>query len=540
MIYEGFDWKSPDYVSVFRKRVDFLKRLRAEPEALPLIKRHYREAPWDFISDWGITYDPRNVELGLPAVIPFVLFPKQREWVQWTVDHWKNRRPGVTEKSRDMGVSWLSVSTACTLCLFYFGMAVGFGSRKEEYVDRIGAPKSLLFKARMFMENLPVEFRGGWEKDRDAPHMRLNFPEAGSNISGEAGDNIGRGDRTGIYFVDESAFIERPDLIEASLSQTTNCRIDVSSANGPTNAFAIKRHSGKVDVFTFHWRDDPRKSQEWYDKQVADLPAVVVASEIDINYSASVTGVLIPSMWVQAAIGAAEKLGVKATGALTASLDVSDEGEDFNALCGGQGIVVSVLEEWSGVGSDIFKTVQRAFDICDDHGYDLLRYDGDGLGAGVRGDANVINEGRVAKQRPEIEVEAFRGSAAVVDPEDEDVEGRKNEDYFLNANVQAWWSLRVRFQNTYRAIAEGMPFEPDEIISLDPSLKHLPRLIVELSQPTYDKNSIGKLFVEKTPNGTRSPNLADALKIKFARVDDDAALWAKIGKQSRAGRRMGR
>ena len=78
--------------------------------------------------------------------------------------------------------------------------------------------------------------------------MRINFAHTGSSISGEAGDGIGRGDRSSLYFVDESAFLERPELVEASLSQTTNCRIDVSTPHGMANPFAEKRHSGMVKV----------------------------------------------------------------------------------------------------------------------------------------------------------------------------------------------------------------------------------------------------------------------------------------------------
>lgn len=512
---EDFDFRNPDYLAVFQRRIDRLNQIRRDPKILPFLKAYYRDHLADFINDWGVTYDPRNVERGLPALVPFVLFPRQCEWVDWVLDGWRNQSGGLTEKSRDSGVSWLAIGLACSLCLFHEGMAVGFGSRKEEYVDRIGSPKSLFYKARMFMENLPPEFRGGWKRDRDAPHMRINFPGTGSNISGEAGDNIGRGDRTGIYFVDEAAFLERPQLVDASLSQTTNCRVDISTPNGMGNPFAQRRHSGKVRFFTFSWREDPRKNQEWYDKQVREIDnPVVVAQEIDLNYTASVEGVLIPSAWVQAAIDAHRKLGFAPTGARFGALDVADEGRDANAFCGAHGILVDLLEEWSGKGDDIFGTVARAFGICDAHQYPSFRYDADGLGAGVRGDARVLNEQRGG--RPALKVDAFRGSAGVYRPQAEDVKGRKNEDFFANLKAQAWWSLRTRFQKTYRAIVEGIQSPRDEMISLDGSLPLLARLCTELSQPTYSLNSAGKVLVDKTPDGTKSPNLADAVMIRFA------------------------
>ena len=42
------------------------------------------------------------------------------------------------------------------------------------------------------------------------------------------------------------------------------------------------------------------------------------------------------------------------------------------------------------------------------------------------------------------------------------------------------------------------------------------KMIGELSQPTYKVNQVGKIVVDKSPDGARSPNLADALMIRFA------------------------
>lgn len=509
------DFKKPDYLPVFQERAQRLKRIRAEPKSIPLLKAYYRDHPAQFIEDWGCTYDPRNIDKGIPAVTPFLLFPKQKEWVDWVLDHWKNQKNGITEKSRDAGMSWLSIATACTLCLFYDEMAIGFGSRKEEYVDKLGAPKSLFYKARLFMDLLPVEFRGGWTRKDHAPHMRIMFPESGSVISGESGDGIGRGDRAAIYFVDEAAFLERPELVEASLSQTTNCRIDISTPQGMQNPFSKKRFSGKIDVFTFHWRDDPRKDDKWYQETCDEIDnPVVIAQELDLDYSASVEGVLIPNAWVRASLDAHIKLGIEPTGAKSAALDVADEGKDKNALCVNHGIVCLFVDEWSGKGGDIFDTVQKAFMLCDEYETSTMKYDSDGLGAGVRGDARIINEGRKKK----IDVEAFRGSEAVINPEGEDIKGRKNKDLFANRKAQGWMNLRTRFKNTYRAVVEGKEFNPDEIISISSQFPLHQKLITELSQPTYSINTAGKYLIDKAPDGAKSPNLADAVMINYAKT----------------------
>lgn len=523
-----FDWRNPDYAPIYLERMRRLRTLREDPKQLIIWKAWYRDHPADFINDWGVTIDPRNADVDQPVMVPFLLFPRQREWIEWVMEMWQGRRKAISEKSRDFGLSWLAVSLASTLCMFRDDLSFGFGSRKEEYVDKIGHPKSLFWKARQFTMHVPTEFNGGWDSRRDSAHLRLSFPITGSTITGEAGDNIGRGDRQTIYFVDEAAYLERPQLIEQSLSQTTNCRIDISSANGMANPFAEKRHSGKVPVFTCHWRDDPRKDQAWYEKQCEELDPVTIAQEIDINYAASVEGVLLPSEWIATCVNAHIKLGIEPTGTRRGAMDVADEGKDKNAFACATGVVVDRLFQWSGKGSDIFASTERAFGIADDEEVESFLFDSDGLGADVRGNARVINERRADAQIREITVQPFRGSAEVFMPEGEDVPGRKNKDFFRNRKAQSWWTLRRRAYKTWRAVTKGDDIDPDEIISFDQAGLSLPSpgypnglftaMIMELTQPTYKKDEIGKIVVNKQPDNMASPNLADTVMILFGRA----------------------
>ena len=525
-----FDFKNPDYIEVFQYRAELLKKLRESPEILPTIRAHYKNDICQFINDWGVTYDPRNVERDLPAVIPFVLMPRQEEWIHWIIDKWKNQKPGLTDKTRDCGVSWLSIALSSSLCLFYKGIAIGFGSRKEEYVDKIGEPKCLFYKARMFVDNLPPEFKGSWDITKNAPHMRMHFPDTESVISGECGDGIGRGDRKSIYFVDESAFLMRPKLTENSLSQTTNCRQDVSTHNGPGTVFNQKIMKGHIDVFTFDWRQDPRKDQAWYEKQVEELDPVTVAQEIDRNPNASVEGVIIPSVWVNSAIDAHKVLGIEITGQKTAGFDVADEGRDPLAVASGKGILIDHLEEWFGKGDDIFESTEKVFRICDERGIERVDFDSDGLGVGVRGDARVINERRASQGLRQCDFEPWRGSGGVLKPDDEvptvgagdsgedyDKLSRTNKDFFENAKAQGWWSLRLRFQLTHKAVKGQIDdYDRDDLISISGDMELLANLKSELSQATYSFNNSGKMVVDKAPNDAKSPNLADSVMIKCA------------------------
>jgi hypothetical protein len=235
---------------------------------------------------------------------------------------------GLVEKCRDAGLTWCAASFSVWMWLFMGGSSIGWGSRKETLVDKLGDPDSIFEKIRMVIGNLPRFF---WpegfhidSKDCNA-YMKIINPENGATIIGESGDNIGRGGRTTLYFKDESAHYERPEKIEASLSANTDVQIDISSVNGPGTIFYNKTNTGEIwkpghdikpgvtRVFIFDWTDDPRKSQEWYDTKKAKYEreglSHIFAQEVDRDSLAAVENILIPSKWVESAVDAHIKLG---------------------------------------------------------------------------------------------------------------------------------------------------------------------------------------------------------------------------------------
>lgn len=383
----GFDWRNPDYGPVWATRVERLERLRKDPSLIGPLKEFYRANPVAFISEWGCTFDPRNAERGLPTTVPFLLFAKQAEFVEWVIERWKARQDWLVEKCRDMGVSWLCVAIGVWMWLFQPGTVIGFGSRKEDYVDKLGDPGSLFWKIRAFINLLPAEFRPkGYSEDKHAPFMRVLNPETGSAIVGEAGDNIGRGNRTSIYFKDESAFYERPEKIDAALSQTSNCKGDVSTPNGEGNPFWKKRFGGRIPVFVFDWRDDPRKGPNWYEQQRSTLDPVVLAQEVDRDYSASVSNAFIPGEAVTRAmsLGPAD---VPAVGPLRVGLDVARFGDDKCCLTFRRGRVLIRQSVWGK--TDTMSTAGRAKQeinaFANQRGLHLeqIAVDTIGIGAGV-------------------------------------------------------------------------------------------------------------------------------------------------------------
>jgi len=149
---------NPNYTEVFAFRQKQVLLFRKYPEFITYAKAYYKDNPIDFICHWCDTYDPRNAaDDSKLSRMPLVLFERQKDLVRFVVDMINNGENGLVEKSRDMGASWVCCALSVWLWLFKDSAAIGWGSRKEQYVDAIGDPKSLLEKIRMILNGLPKE-----------------------------------------------------------------------------------------------------------------------------------------------------------------------------------------------------------------------------------------------------------------------------------------------------------------------------------------------------------------------------------------------
>jgi phage terminase large subunit len=522
----------PDYVAELIRRQARLRKLRDRPDLRLGLPERYRHDPVSWINHWAVTYDPRKAgDPNVPTTMPFILFRRQEQLAEFLLACILGQQNGLAEKARDMGATWLCCAFSVWLWLFWPGSAVGWGSRKEQLVDKIGDPDSIFEKMRIIVRNLPDFMRPtGFDPQLHMPFMKIINPENGATITGEAGDNIGRGGRKLIYFKDESAHYERPEKIEAALADNTNSQIDISSVNGLGNVFHRRREAGtewdpgqplardRVNVFILDWRDHPAKDQAWYDQRRAKANADgllhVFAQEVDRDYSAAVAGVIIPAAWVSSAIDAHLALGFDDSGGWRAALDVADEGGDLHALAVAKGSVVHSLEDWGD--GDVGKATRRAIEVLGPRTVDL-QYDCIGVGAGVKSEANRLRDDGLLPKG--LTFSPWNAGAGVLTPEERviprDRESPLWKDFCANLKAQAWWQLRRRFERTHKAITEGERYDPDEMISLPSGMPGLATLRKELSQATRGKTGALKMTVNKTPEGTRSPNKADALVMAF-------------------------
>lgn len=187
----------PPYERIYAWRTQTLSAMRADRALTRAAHKYYSTRPAEFIGDWTDTYDPRR-----PANrwMPFVLFKRQYELIQFFEHLRTSEESGLIEKARDMGATWL----ACAYCVWRIRYiredAIGWGSRKADLVHKLGDPDSIMDKIEKMIRRLPVEFR----PLVNVSHMKIINNENNSIIAGEAGDNIGRGGRKSLYFKDEA------------------------------------------------------------------------------------------------------------------------------------------------------------------------------------------------------------------------------------------------------------------------------------------------------------------------------------------------
>lgn len=542
MLKPAMQWP-PDYEYISQRRLQLVLRLRMLPGYLKGAREEYvntgAQGCIAFIEDWCDTFDPRNAGTNKSTRMPFILFPRQREFIEFLHACYVADANGLVEKSRDMGATWLCCAFSVWCFLFVPGSDIGWGSRKALSVDQIGNMNSIFEKIRYILRTVPTEFWPDGFNEDNMSYMRIHSAE-GNSIVGESGDDIGRGGRTKATFKDESAHYEHPEMIEASLGDNTRVQIDISSVNGLGNVFHRKREGGtewcggpvikgKTNVFVMDWSDHPDKTQAWYKEREAKATDEgllhIFRQEVDRDYAASVEGVIIPAEWVRSAIDAFEKLGMayQENERVYAGLDVADGGGDRNALCVRRGVVLGSLEEWGERDTGV--TARRTVDgVSKLGGRVSVQYDSVGVGSGIKAEINRLKDEKLLPKG--LQFAAWSAGAKVLKPDDHlDPKDRTtplNKEYYGNLKAQAWWQLRRRFELTHRAITEKIVFNHDDLISLPSTLPLLRTLQKELSQPVMVRNSRMQMLIDKQPEGTRSPNLADAVVMAYWPVDAHA------------------
>jgi len=280
---------SDEYRSKLLTRLQVLEACQNSVEARVWAMEACRKDPKFFINNFCWTPNDKYKQYDFP----FILFPFQEEYVDWLREHVEEGRDGLTEKSREMGVTWVITATMLWFWLFSDNFNALLGSYKQELVD--DKTKDSLFGMLDYNLRslpkwmLPKRYKHTMHRTR----MKLVNPENNNVIKGDTmNPEFGRGSRRSVVFLDEGAFWEYFQDAWDAAADTTNCRLTVSTPNG-YNAFAVLRNSD-IDKMTLHWRRHPLKDEAWYEYEKSRRTVEQVAQELDINYNKSQTGRVYP------------------------------------------------------------------------------------------------------------------------------------------------------------------------------------------------------------------------------------------------------
>lgn len=535
----------PELESAIRFRYAMLLALDGDHERQALEKQKCQNDIVYFVENYGWTFDPRLPDPN----IPFKLFDKQKECLKWIESIVEGGNDGVFEKSRDMGATWLCVVFLVHRWLFQKGFRGAVGTRSKDLLDRLGDPDSIFEKIRYFIAFLPGWMLPmGFVPSRHLLIRRIVNPENGSSITGEVGKNMGRGGRSTVYFVDEAAFIPKPETVDRALSQNARTRIYMSTPNGQGNPFYKKRISGNIPVFTLHWKDDPRKNHwearmpdgrpiafgqgqpttvfpegvrvyyPWYEREKLRInDPVTIAQELDIDYEGSLEDAIMKPEWVEAAVNARLKINFDAYTLTTrpvAGFDVADGGSNSNCVTTRYGpVVMSKQPGETGIfvfdEGDSHRAAIHATQIISSEKCIRAHYDSVGPGVSVR------DYWSYTKKVP-FEVAGVDGADRPTTDKWSDDE--TSRDKFKNLRAELWGRLAQRFRKTYEYLEHGVAHPLDELISIPDN----PRLRLELKAVRWKRNAgdDGKLLVESKAamrdRGVASPDLADSLAYAFA------------------------
>lgn len=275
--------------------------------------------------------------------IPFIPRAFQRKYLRILQEHIDQEEDLLTDKSREMGVTWMVLIAVIWRWLFEDKFTAIVSSMTVEKIDRKGDSSTLFWKLEYLIEGLSWQFprmvpKGFRNSEPYRTHLKLINPQNGAVITGESmGPNLGRSGRSRMMVLDEFAEGETQAESWASSSRTSDCRLVIFTPKGLNFAGRLatpkRGEPRKINKVTLHWMIDETKNHyeiysgvggrliakgngvpnrkiyethkdalppvyPWYEdakRRVGD-DAVKIAQELDVNYDESADGIMYPQI----------------------------------------------------------------------------------------------------------------------------------------------------------------------------------------------------------------------------------------------------
>lgn len=287
---------SKDLTENLRQRAILLSEANDNPEIQLKLMRMCEEDPLFFFNMFLWTYKPKAVgaewEPESPN-LPFITYSEfQDEYILSIIWHIENQEDNITEKSREMGFSWMILWVHVWAFLFKRWSSL-IGSYKEDYVDEQWNMDSSFERIRYMMSRLP-----SWMKPKDmiSKYMSVSSKSIWCEIAWDAGASFGTGWRRKFVFLDEFSLWQNDSTAFRKTADVTNCRIFWGTPEWRFNIYGriMTNHKDyahlSIKKHRLHWSKHPLKTIEWYEAQKKKRTKLDVAKELDISYDDSVEG----------------------------------------------------------------------------------------------------------------------------------------------------------------------------------------------------------------------------------------------------------
>jgi phage terminase large subunit len=195
---------------------------------------------------------------------------------------------------------------------------------------------------------------------------------------------------------------------------------------------------------------------------------------------------------------------------MIASHDPSDEGGDSKGYALRHGnVILDVCEKVTGDANEGMDwALEKAVAAQADH----FIWDCDGLGISLKRQVDQALDGK------KMEYHMFKGSESTLGGSQR---AKTNRETFFNKRAQMWWTLRDRFEATYRAVEKKQYINPEELISLSSDIDNIEQLRSEVCRIPLKRSNSGKIQIlskvemAKKPYSIPSPNMGDALMMSM-------------------------
>lgn len=233
-------------------RADLIRKGSASASAAEELWIMCARDPLFYINSFCFIFEPR-----MAAQLPFITYEFQDGALE-TIFEAHGNFDLVIEKSRDMGASWMCVTSIEWHWHFHKRRTFLLLSRKEELVDGKGKdPRSLFAKIDFLHKHQP-----GWLlPDRTRMQMHYSNDDNDSSMDGESTNKFaGIADRRYSLLIDEFSKMENQDSIFRGTRDVSDCRLFNFTPQGADNMASRVAHSEDYRKITLHWSRHPIKS----------------------------------------------------------------------------------------------------------------------------------------------------------------------------------------------------------------------------------------------------------------------------------------